>query len=76
MNAIVRANREQFKEDKKIMCEAIIELFQEEYDAGINDALRRGKVEAVLELVRDGLLAVDEAVKRAKLTEEEFRKLL
>ena len=35
------------------MCEAIIELFQEEYDAGIKAALQRGKVEAVLELLDD-----------------------
>ena len=35
------------------MCEAIIELFQEEYDAGIKAALQRGKVEDVLELLDD-----------------------
>lgn len=43
---------------------------------GIKAALQRGKIETVLGLVRDGLLTVDEAVKRSKLTEEEFRKLL
>ena len=84
MNAIVRANREQFKEDENIMCEAIIELFQEEYDAGIKAAredamkqgMKQGKCSNLAELVSDGLLAMDEAVKRSNLSEEEFRKLL
>ena len=89
MNIIVQANMERFKEGKD-MCEAIIELFQDEYDRGIKaareEALLEGRMEGRMEgrleglrtladLVRDNLLSLDEAVKRAKISKEEFLKL-
>lgn len=35
-----------------------------------------GKVEALLSLVKDGLLALSEAAKRAGMSEEEMKKLI
>jgi len=74
MNIIVRANMERFKEGKD-MCEAIIELFQDEYDKGVQAAREEGALLALVSLVRDNLLSLDEAVKRSKLSKEEFLKL-
>ena len=44
MNIIIRANKEQFKEAKD-MCEAIVELFQDEIDAARKEALIVGRNE-------------------------------
>ena len=70
MNIIVQANREYFKEGRE-MCEAIRELWQEEFD----EAREEGALLALISLVRDNLLSLDEAVKRSKLSKEEFLKL-
>ena len=79
MNIIVRANEESFREERS-MCEAIIELFREEYDAGVKkameDGVQRGAMQQLVELVRDNLLSLEEAVKRAKISKEEFMELL
>ena len=45
-----------------------------EYEA--KDILRKGKKEAYLELVNDGLLSIEEAAKRVDMTVEEFQKEL
>ncbi|MBQ2900789.1 MAG: hypothetical protein IJE49_03005 [Agathobacter sp.] len=45
-----------------------------EYEA--KDILRKGKKEAYLELVKDGLLSIEEAAKRADMTLEELQKEL
>lgn len=79
MNIIIRANEAMFKEES-IMCEAIIDLFREEYDAGIKvateDALQRGALQQLVELVRDNVLSMEEAVKRTKVSRDEFVALL
>lgn len=79
MNIIIHANEDTFREEKN-MCQAIIELFQEEYDAGIKqaaaDGIQRGLQQGLIGLVRDNLLSLDEAVKRAGISKEEFVKLL
>lgn len=75
MNVIVRANRESFKEDNE-MCEAIIELFQDEYDAGVKAAREAAVRQTLVDLVRDNLLPLGEAIKRANMSEEEFKRLL
>ena len=54
MNIIVRANKEQFEEGKS-MCEAILELFQDEVDIatkkareeGINEGIEQGKEQGI-----------------------------
>lgn len=56
------------KEEGVSMCELL--------DRYWNGGVEEGILLNLVELVRDGLLAMDEAVKRSKLTEEEFRKLL
>lgn len=45
-----------------------------EYEA--KTILRKGKTEAYLELVKDGLLSIEEAAKRADMTVEEFQEEL
>ena len=45
-----------------------------EYEA--KDILRKGKTDAYLELVKDGLLSIEEAAKRVDMTVEEFEKEL
>ncbi|MBQ8519228.1 MAG: hypothetical protein IJ455_06485 [Agathobacter sp.] len=45
-----------------------------EYEA--KTILRKGKTEAFLELVKDGLLSIEEAARRAEMTIEEFEKEL
>jgi len=87
MNVIVRANEKKFMEESA-MCEAIRELFKDEYEAGIKQAtelgiqqgiqqgmqqgVQRGALQQLVELVRDNLLSMDEAVKRANISKEEF----
>lgn len=73
MNIIVRANRESFKEGKD-MCEALIELFQDEIDEAREKGREEGLLRVLTDLVRDNLLSLDEAVKRAKISKEEFLK--
>lgn len=50
MNVIIRANKEKFEEEKD-MCEAIIDLFRDEWDEG----MRKAKEEAIQEGRREGL---------------------
>lgn len=74
MNIIVRANREHFLEGRE-MCEAIRELWQEEFDEAREEGREEGVLLALTGLVRDNLLSLDEAVKRAKISREDFLKL-
>jgi len=83
MNVIVKANEELFREESD-MCEAIIDLFRDEYDKGVEEAkqlgisegIQQGAIQQLAELVRDGLLTLEQAVLRAGLSEEEFNKIL
>ena len=79
MNVIIKANEELFKEESGV-CEAIIDLLREEYDAGIKvateDALQRGALQQLVELVRDNVLSMEEAVKITKVSRDEFVALL
>ncbi|MDO4339028.1 MAG: hypothetical protein Q4C91_13255 [Eubacteriales bacterium] len=43
---------------------------------GIREGIQAGKKGTLLELVRDGLLTVEEAAKRLQMDEHEFKKLL
>ena len=45
-----------------------------EYEA--KDILRKGKTDAYLELVKDGILSIEEAAKRVGMTVEQFQKEL
>ncbi len=51
MNVIIRANEEKFEEEKN-MCEAIIDLFRDEWDEG----MRKAKEEAIQQGRQEGLL--------------------
>ena len=56
MNIIIRANKEQFEEAKD-MCEAIVELFQDEIDAARNEGLIAGRNEGLIAGRNEGLVA-------------------
>ena len=45
-------------------------------ELGLEQGLEQGRQEAILGLVRDGLLELSEAAKRLGMSEEEFVKLL
>lgn len=55
MNIIIRANKEQFEEEKD-MCEAIVELFQDEIDAARKEALIVGRNEGLIAGRNEGLI--------------------
>ena len=55
MNIIIRANKEQFEEAKD-MCEAIVELFQDEIDAARNEGLIAGRNEGLIAGRNEGLI--------------------
>lgn len=64
-----------FKETKEgvaIMCRAIEEMRNQEREEGRAE----GRAEALIALVKDGLLAVTEAAKRLRLSEPEFMSLM
>lgn len=79
MNVIIKANEELFKEESDV-CEAIIDLFRDEYDKGVEDAkqlgVQQGALQQLISLVRDGLLTLEVAIQRSGLSEEEFKKLI
>ena len=81
MDVIVRANKGLFEEVKeKDMCDAIRELFQDEIEEATKkvriEAHLEGKLEAIMELVRDGLLNVADAAKRLQISEAEVEAML
>ena len=81
MDVIVRANKGLFEEVKeKDMCDAIRELFQDEIEEATKkvrtEALLEGRLEAIMELVRDGLLNVADAAKRLQISEAEVEAML
>jgi len=79
MNVIIRANEELFKEESDV-CEAIIDLFRDEYDKGVEDAKQQGMQQGIqqnlIALVRKGLLTVEDASRELKVSVEEFEKKL
>ena len=62
------------------MCDAIRELFQDEIEEATKkvrtEALLEGRLEAIMELVRDGLLNVADAAKRLQISEAEVEAML
>lgn len=83
MNVIIKANEELSKEESDV-CEAIIDLFRDEYDKGVEDAkqlgvqigVQQGALQQLISLVGDGLLTLEVAIQRSGLSEEEFKKLI
>ena len=83
MNIIIQANEERFEEVKSMsMCEALRNLFKDELEEGmaiatkqgLENGMRQGAILQLIELVRDNVLSLEEAAKRAKLSKEEFQK--
>lgn len=83
MNVIIKANEELFKEECGV-CEAIIDLFRDEYDEGVAKAkelgiqqgIQQGMRENILSLFRKGLLSTKDAATELNITVEEFEKIL
>ncbi len=79
MNVIVKANEELFEEESDV-CEAIIDLFRDEYDKGMEEAkelgiqqgIQQGAVQQLVSLVKEGVLTMEQAVAHCGMTEEEF----
>lgn len=83
MNVIVKANEELFEEESN-MCEAIIDLFRDEYDKGVEEAkqlgvqqgirqgVEQGAIHQLITLVRKGLLPIEDAAKELNVSVEEF----
>ena len=76
MNVIVRANKESFKEGNDV-CEAIVELFQDEYDAGVKAAREAGLQQGIKSLIEslqklriDKRTTKEEVLEKFELTEE------
>lgn len=51
MNVIVKANEELFEEESDV-CEAIIDLFRDEYDKGVEEAKQQGVQQGILEAAK------------------------
>jgi hypothetical protein len=67
----VAANASAYSEIRKEaghMCEAIQELFKDEIDKKVME----GKIETLIGLVKDNLITISEAAKRAEMTEALF----
>ena len=75
MNVIIKANEELFKEESGV-CEAIIDLFRDEYDKGVEDAKQLGALQQIILLVRKGLLSIEDAAGELNMSVEEFGRLL
>lgn len=68
MNVIIKANEEMFKEESDV-CEAIIDLFRDEYDKGIEDAIEN----KLISLVQKGLLTVEVAANELNISVDDFK---
>ena len=79
MNVIIKANEELFKEESGV-CEAIIDLFRDEYDKGVEDAkqlgVQQGALQQIISLVRKGLLTIGDAAGELNMSIEEFKEML
>lgn len=90
MNLIVRANREKFEEGKE-MCEALMELFQDEIETarqegqqkGLQEGHQKGRLEGILAMIADNLeegfsvgRIIEKLEKRFGLTAEEAQEYM
>lgn len=83
MNVIIRANEEKFEEEKH-MCEAIIDLFRDEWDEGmkkakeeaIQEGLQQGRQEGIQEGIQQGIQGLIEACKSLGASKETTRNML
>jgi hypothetical protein len=67
--------KHRYKETEKglnIMCEIMEKIANEERMEGRNEGLKEGMLQTLFELVKDGILTISEAAKRADMTETIF----
>ncbi len=83
MNVIVHANHELFKEDGE-MCEALMEILEEKFKDQLDAKKMEGKIEGkiegtantLLELLREGILTIQDVAKRLNISEEEVKAMM
>ena len=75
LNVSIALNAALFDEIKKegIMTEAINKIFQKEFAKERNEGRQEGFLEALSGLVRDGILSIADAAKRAEMSISEFQ---
>ena len=56
--------------------EGFKEGFKEGFEEGFKEGFKEGRLKALVSLVKDGKITVSKAAENAKMTEEEFGKLL
>ena len=66
------AMSEEMEREVLVMCNLSQGIKEESFNEGINI----GKIRTLIELVRKGLLSVEEAAKEAKMTVDEFKKAM
>lgn len=64
------------KEGNHIMCKLAEELRDEGRKEGRKEGLYEGKIEIIQSLIKDGILTLEEAIKRYGFSEQEIRKCL
>jgi hypothetical protein len=82
LQASVAANYEVYEKIRRnsVMCEALRTLMKDEIEAereaGQKEGERKGQLGTLIDLVRDNLITISEAAKRAEMTEANFAQLL
>jgi hypothetical protein len=82
LQASVAANYEVYEKIRRnsVMCEALRTLMKDEIEAereaGQKEGERKGQLGTLIDLVRDNLITISEAAKRAEMTEANFTQLL
>jgi len=72
MNVIVRANKESFKEGNEV-CEATVELFQDEYDAGVKAAKEAGLQQGIEQGIKSLIESLQKLGMSKNTSQEEVR---
>jgi hypothetical protein len=76
LKASVAANFELYEEVRRdsVMCDALRELMKDEIEEGREEGREEGILETLFGLVRDDIISMSEAAKRANMTEASFMK--
>ncbi len=83
MDVIVKANNEVFKEAGD-MCDALVELFQDKIDEQVEKKVKererlleaKGEQKTYLNLIREGILTIQDVARRLQLSEEAVKSML
>lgn len=77
LNVNVLKDIEKYNDEEDVnMCKAFDDMLEEERMEGREEGREEGRVIQLLELVRDDVISLEEAVKRSKLSEKEFEEYM